>query len=88
MSDYITMTEIGEVLGLTSHQVGKRLKKLGLRTPEGRPSQAAFTSKLVAQKWTRDGQHYLWAWAAEEIVTLLAGNTEVVQDHLNETRHP
>ncbi len=72
MSDYWTMKEIGEKLGLTSHQVGKTLKELGLRTPEGKPSQKAFRRRLVAQRWAQDGAHYLWAWDAEKTLRFLA----------------
>lgn len=71
MSEYWTMKEIGNELGLTSHQVGKQLKSLGLRTVDGRPSLEAFQGGYCAQRWTQDKQHYLWAWDAEKTLELL-----------------
>ena len=64
MNDYITMKDLGKecLPPLSSHQIGRKLKDLGLRTDEGRPSQLAFDCGFVAQKWTEDGQNYLWAW--------------------------
>jgi hypothetical protein len=70
--EYWTMKELGEALGLTSHQVGKRLKAMGLRTRDGRPSQKAFANGYCAQRWTQDEQHYLWAWEADKTLKLLA----------------
>lgn len=66
-----TMKDIGRLIGLTSHQIGKVLKRLGLRTSEGRPSQMAYSNKLVAQKFDGFG-HYLWAWDRDEVLRLLA----------------
>ena len=68
MNDFVTMRDLGKELGLTSHQIGRKLKDLGLRTDEGRPSQLAFDAGFVAQKWAADGQHYLWSW--HRILTL------------------
>jgi hypothetical protein len=77
MSDYMTMREIGGRLKLTSHQVGRKLKELGLRTPEGRPSRKAFEAALCSRKW--DGEHYLWAWDAEKVLQLLGGQERQVE---------
>ena len=38
---YMSMRELGEQLGVTSHVVGRRLKEVGLRTQEGKPSARA-----------------------------------------------
>jgi hypothetical protein len=74
MSDYWTMREIGMRLGLTSHQVGRRLKELGLRTPEGRPSRRAFEAGLCGQRRAPDGEHYVWGWDGERALKLVAGD--------------
>ena len=68
---YSTMRAIGKLLGLSSHQVGRRLKQLGLRTDEGRPSQVAFDKGYVEPKWTADGQRYLWAWHQAKTLSIL-----------------
>jgi hypothetical protein len=74
MSDYVTMKDLGQELGLSSHQIGRKLKDLGLRTDDGRPSNLAFDCGFVAQKWTQDHTHYLWAWhRGLTLKTLAAG---------------
>ncbi len=63
MNDYfVTMKEIGAEFGVTSHAIGKKLKELGLRTADGKPSSRAFDDGYCDQKWTQDEKHYLWAW--------------------------
>ena len=74
MSDevFLTMRDIGGEVGLTSHQVGRKLKDLGLRTEEGRPSQSAFSGGFCAQKWTQDHANYIWAWNRVKVLMALA----------------
>lgn len=71
MREFSTMKEIGGRFGVTSHQIGRLLKELGLRTHDGRPSEKAFEFGLVEKRWTNSMEHYLWAWRAEEIVLIL-----------------
>ena len=70
MSEYGTMKDIGSGYGLTSHGVGKLLKKHGLRTDDGRPSAKAFEIGMVEQKGDGLG-HYLWAWHSRKVQMLL-----------------
>ncbi len=70
-SDYMTMREIGALFDKTSHAVGKKLRELGLRSAEGKPTRQAFERGLCERRFTEDGQNYLWAWHAEETVKLL-----------------
>ena len=67
-----TMKELGLRLSLTSHQVCKRLKDLGLRTSAGKPSELAFKRNLCGQRWDSSGEHYLWAWDVDYVMPLLA----------------
>jgi hypothetical protein len=60
--EFWTMKQIGQVFGVTSHVIGMQLKEIGLRTAEGRPSQAAFDGGYCAPHWTSDGRNYCWAW--------------------------
>jgi hypothetical protein len=73
MSEYMTMRDIGGRLGMTSHQIGRTLKAMGLRTPEGRPSRMAFEAGLCEQRWAPDGEHYVWAWHGEKVLQMLGG---------------
>lgn len=71
MDEYITMKEIGVIFGVSSHVVGRKLKELGYRTPDNRPSAAAFSANLVKQKFTDDLTNYLWAWHTARTVSIL-----------------
>ena len=44
---YMTMRQLGKILGLSSHAVGKKLKAAGLRDPEGRPTERARAGNFV-----------------------------------------
>ena len=68
-TDYWTMKEIGVLFGVTSHVIGKTLKRLSLRTIEGKPSQLAFDLGLVEQRWSLDA--YTWVWNLEKTVPFL-----------------
>lgn len=72
MNDYyVTMKEVGAEFGMTSHAVGKKLKELGLRTKEGKPSSRAYDEGFCEQKFTQDYSHYLWAWHLGKTLTVL-----------------
>lgn len=73
MSEFWTMKQIGAVFGVSSHVVGRKLKELGCRTSEGKPSAEAFNKKLVQQKFTDDLADYLWAWDRDRTIRLLEG---------------
>ncbi len=70
-SEFWTMKEIGKLYGTTSHQVGRKLKEIGLRTPEGKPSVRAFSLGLVDRRFNTDGPGYCWAWHHERTCALL-----------------
>ncbi len=67
---HMTLTQIGELFGATSHQVGKWLVEIGLRTPNKRPSQEAFAGGYVEQGPSRN-QGYNWCWHSEKTVKAL-----------------
>jgi hypothetical protein len=69
--DYWTMKEIGTLYGATSHQIGRTLKDLGLRTPEGKPAARAFNLGLVTKRHASEGPGYCWAWHQEPTCALL-----------------
>lgn len=72
MSDeYASLTEIGKELGVTSHVVGAKLKQLGLRTPDGKPSSPAFNEGFVAQRPSRGIDTYFYVWHRTKVLALL-----------------
>ncbi len=71
--EFMSLTQIGQVFGTTSHQAGRWLVKLGLRVQgkQGlRPSKEAFDGGYVKDAPSR-GQGYVWAWHSEKTVTAL-----------------
>jgi hypothetical protein len=71
--EFMSLTQIGQVFGTTSHQAGRWLAKLGLRTQgkQGlRPSKEAFEGGYVKDVPSR-GQGYVWAWHSEKTVKAL-----------------
>lgn len=71
--EYLTLGQLGDVFGETSHTVGKWLLTLGLRF-EGklglRPTKAALDGGYVKPGPSRN-QGYNWVWHAEKTVKAL-----------------
>ncbi len=67
---HMTLTQIGEVFGVSNQQVGKWLAKLGLRTDKHKPSKAAFDGGYVEMGPSR-GQGYNWVWNSAKTVDAL-----------------
>ncbi len=72
MSDtFCTMRSLGAVFGVSSHFIGRVLKEMGLRTPDGQPSCRAQENGLV--KLVQGPQSWipLWLWHRELTTALL-----------------
>ncbi len=68
--EYMTQTQIGELFAVSSHQIGKWLVEIGLRTDGKSPSSMAFDGKYVTQ--TPSGEdHYNWVWHSARTVAAL-----------------
>jgi hypothetical protein len=76
-NDFKTMKELGQCFGMTSHEIGRKLKALGLRTQDGRPTHEAFRGGYCEQRWTQDGRHYCWAWHGEKTARVLEDEVEL-----------
>ena len=72
-NEFEIMREIGKVFGVSSHTVGRKLKELGLRTTDGKPSSEAFARGLVERKFTDDRQHYLLGMAHGKNGAIIGG---------------
>ncbi|QEL17850.1 hypothetical protein [Limnoglobus roseus] len=60
-ANFITMTALGSVYGINAQDVGRKLKALGLRTDDGRPSHRALDEGFVQEKLLEfGGSHWLW----------------------------
>ena len=62
MSDFLTQTQLGKLYGVSSHQIGKWLKNLGLRTEDGKPSKKAIRDGMVKQAPSTQPGTYFWNW--------------------------
>lgn len=61
LTNFITMTALGSIYGFNSHDVGRKLKGLALRTDDGRPSQRALDEGFVQERLLEfGGSHWLW----------------------------
>jgi hypothetical protein len=78
--EFMTLTQLGEVFGTTSHQVGRWLVEIGLRTSAKKPSKAAFDGGYVKAGPSRN-QGYNWIWHSERTVQALetAGHKLAIQ---------
>jgi len=66
----MTLTQLGQLFGVTSHKVGKWLVDIGHRTNGGRPSARAYREKIAETAPSRN-QGYIWVWHAESTVAAL-----------------
>lgn len=79
MDEYLSVTELGRHYGMSSHQVGRWLKNLGLRTDQGKPSSEAFALGYVSQRPSRQPGTYYWVWHGQRINELLDKHTQAAK---------
>jgi hypothetical protein len=73
MPEFLSLTELGYLYGVSGNKVGKWLLDLGLRTKEKKPSRAAFDGDFVDQRPSTQPMTYFWVWDAEKTTRLLDG---------------
>jgi hypothetical protein len=73
VNEFLSLTELGQLYGVTSHVIGKWLKGLGLRTADGRPSRDAFAEGYVSQRPSRQPGTYYWVWHGDKTTGRLDG---------------
>lgn len=75
MSDYSSLTELGRHFGVGARDVGLWLKALGLRQPDGRPSERAIEEGFVLERLLEHGGSW-WLWHQQKTCGVLAGLAE------------
>jgi hypothetical protein len=65
-----TLTQLGELYGVTNQQVGKWLASAGLRDDRGKPTRLAHDGGYCEQAPSRNDM-YVWAWRPERVVPVL-----------------
>jgi hypothetical protein len=72
MSDeFLSLTELGQQFGISSHKMGRLLMTLGLRTKDKKPSSTAFQGGFVTQRASTQPGTYYWVWHGEKTMQLL-----------------
>lgn len=71
---YLSLTELAEIVGGTSHSVGRTLTSAGLRK-NGKPSSQAFALGLVQQAPTNRGSGYFYKWHRDKTMPYLRSTT-------------
>lgn len=71
--EYMTMKQLGELFGVTSHVIGKWLKELDLRhTKPGDPTTKAREMNLVQTRYG-EGGYFMNSWHTQRTVAVLEG---------------
>jgi hypothetical protein len=68
---FLSLTELGKLYGVSSHQIGKWLKQVGLRTKDNKPSPRAFKEGYVEQRGSTQPGTYYWIWHGEKTLKVL-----------------
>jgi hypothetical protein len=69
--EFLSLTELGRLYGVSSHMMGRWLVALGLRTREKKPSRDAFQGGYVSQRASTQPGTYFWVWHGERTMRLL-----------------
>ena len=71
MPEFLSLTELGRLYGVSRNKVGLWLVDLGLRTKDKKPSRAAFDGGFVDQRPSTNPGTYYWVWHGEKTTRLL-----------------
>lgn len=70
-ANYLSLTELGRIYGVSRNKVGQWLVAIGLRTKEKRPSPRAFHLGFVQKKESIHPGTYFWVWHGEKTRAVL-----------------
>lgn len=69
-AQFVTMRQLGTWLGVSSHVVGRKLKEVGLRNSEGRPTEKAKADGFTKSVFVEE-TFPLIVWNEEKILAIL-----------------
>lgn len=69
--EYLTQSQLGDLFGVSSHNIGHWLADLGLRDDRKKPTKAALDGGFVKTGPSRGYGTYHWIWHAEKTVAAL-----------------
>ena len=67
----LTLGQLAEYFGVTSHVIGRWLKDIDFRSTNGRPSQQAIEAGVAQPVRPSNGGKPFWAWTKEKSLQLL-----------------
>ena len=73
MPEFLSLTELGMLYGVTRNKVGQWLVDLGLRTEDKKPSAKAFSEGFVDERDSVNIGTYFYVWYAKKTCELLDG---------------
>lgn len=71
MPEFLSLTELGRLYGVSRNKLGQWLVDLGLRTKDKKPSPAAFDGGFVDQRPSTQPMTYYWVWHGEKTMRVL-----------------
>lgn len=60
MNEFVNLTALGEIYGVAAADVGRWLKGLMLRDPDGRPTRQALADGYCKERVSEFGSTWLW----------------------------
>jgi hypothetical protein len=71
MPEFLSLTELGRLYGVSRNKLGQWLVDLGLRTANRKPSARAFNEGFLDQRDSKQPGTYFWVWHEEKTTRLL-----------------
>jgi hypothetical protein len=69
--EFMSLTELGKLYGVSSHKMGQWLVDIGLRDKNKKPSQSAFEGGYVQRRASTQPGTYFWVWHAAKTTQTL-----------------
>jgi len=76
---YLSLTQFGELFHVSNQTVGRWLKEIGLRNPNGEPSQRAKDAGYVMRVSTPEGKGF-WSWRKHKTIEVLEAANHPLPD--------
>jgi hypothetical protein len=71
LPEFLSLTELGTLYGVSRVRMGQWLVEVGLRTGRKTPSERAFGGGYIARRPSSQPRTYFWVWHAAQTIDLL-----------------
>ena len=69
--EYMSLTDLGKLYGVSRVRMGQILIEVGLRTPEKKPSRMAFEKGFVIERPSTQPGTYFYVWHGKKTCEIL-----------------